>query len=300
MPAAPPARRVDVATSRTAEFTCLSRAASSLETEPHYHSGDGIAPLLLPGFIRALLGARIGRAAYRRLLAPRGMYEYVIARTKYLDAAFRQALAESFPQIVLFGAGFDTRALRFAAELGAARVFELDVPITQAAKIARYRQRRLALPPNLCFVAVDFERDSVSRKLEDAGFRPRERSLFVLEGVLMYLAPASAAAAFRTLRSLAAPGSRVVFDYVRASVLRGEGSLYGEAGAAQRVAGVHEAWHFGLEPEQLAGFLASYGFRIVDHQDAAGLERLYFRDPGGCLAGRVNGTHCIVAAAADS
>jgi len=51
------------------------------------------------------------------------MYQYVIARTKYTDAAFRQVLANDFGQIVLFGAGFDTRALRIRDESGRTQVF---------------------------------------------------------------------------------------------------------------------------------------------------------------------------------
>jgi methyltransferase (TIGR00027 family) len=289
MPVATSAKRIHTTTSRTAEFTCMSRAASSFETEPHYHGGDGIAPLLVPGLVRTLLRAPVGRAAFRRLLAPRGLYEYVIARTKYIDTAFAQALNDRVAQIVLFGAGFDTRAVRFERDLGSARVFELDVLLTQAAKIARYRELGLTLPPNLAFVAIDFERDSIAEKLAASGFRAGGRSLFILEGVLMYLAPDAVDRTFRSLRALAGAGSRLVFDYVRTSMLAGE--------AAQAVAEVNESWQFGLEPERLADFLSAYGFTVTDHLDPAALERLYFTQPDGRVAGRVNLTHRIVTAA---
>ena len=290
------AKRIDTTTSRTAEWTCLARAVSSLETEPHYRCDDDLAAVLAPGVVRTLFGASLGRAFYRRFLAPRGLYEYVIARTKYIDAAFHQALHDRFAQVVLFGAGFDTRALRFQADLRDTEVYELDVPITQQAKLGRYRERRLAAPANLRFVAIDFDRESIAQKLHEAGFHAGLRSLFVLEGVLMYLMPESVDATFRTLQTLAGPGSRVVFDYVRASVLRGEETLYGEKGARRAVADVNEAWHFGLDPERVPTFLSTYGFTVTDHQDAAGLERLFFQDPGGRLLGRINATHCVVTA----
>jgi O-methyltransferase involved in polyketide biosynthesis len=109
-------KRIESKTSRTAEMTCLSRAASSLETNDHYHSGDHLAVSLLPAFARVLIHIPVCRRFFVRILAPRGVYEYVIARTKYVDAAFEKALTERFDQILLFGAGFDTRALRFHSE----------------------------------------------------------------------------------------------------------------------------------------------------------------------------------------
>ena len=274
----------------------MSRAASSLEIEPHYHSDDCLAARLVPGFVRSLLRTRAGRAVFRRFLATRGMYEYVIARTKYIDAAFRQALTEGFGQIVLLGAGFDTRALRFQAESCGAAIFEVDVPLTQNAKIDRYRQCGLAVPQNLKFIAMDFDRDSIAEKLRRFGFHERERSLFILEGVLMYLLPASVDALFRTLHTLTSEGSRLVFDYVRASVLQGDMTLYGEAGALQAVDRINEGWHFGLEYEKVNTFLSDYGFTLVDHKDARAMERFFFEDQNGLIAGRINGTHEIVTA----
>lgn len=43
-----PDRRIEVATSRTAQWTCVSRAVSALESDPHYRSEDHMALLLVP------------------------------------------------------------------------------------------------------------------------------------------------------------------------------------------------------------------------------------------------------------
>jgi methyltransferase (TIGR00027 family) len=289
-------KRTDTAVSRTAEYTCLARAASFWETNPHYKTNDWIATALVPDWMGALLRARLGRAIYRRCLAQSGTYEYVIARTRYIDAAFERALAEHFDQIVLFGAGFDSRAVRFREESGKTRTFELDVPITQKAKIERFRQCRLDVPPNLTFVSLDFEKELIAEKLIASGFDARGRSLFVLEGITMYLEPAAADATFRTIEAISTAGSRLVFDYLRISVLRGEATVYGQREMARAVADVNEQWHFGLEPENVPAFLANRGFSISDHQDAAGLERLYFQNENGQAVARVNGTHCLVTA----
>jgi methyltransferase (TIGR00027 family) len=223
-------KRIESKTSRTAEWTCVSRAVSSLETDEHYRSDDYLAVILLPTLLRLLIRIPLVRTFFTKVLAPRGIYEYVVARTKYIDAAFRQALLEKFGQILLFGAGFDTRALRFQTETGATRIFELDVPITQNAKIRQYQKRKLTIPPNIMFVAIDFEKESLSAKLDEAGFRKDRRSLFVLEGVTMYLQPRSVQQTFEIIRDYAGAQSRVVFDYVHASALRQENAFYGEGG----------------------------------------------------------------------
>ncbi len=287
-------KRIESTTSRTAAMTCLSRAASSLEHNPHYHSDDHLAVKILPGFIRVLIHIPLFRKFFLRLLAPRGVYEYVIARTKYIDAVFERALADRFDQILLFGAGYDTRALRFQSKARHTRIFELDAPHTQQAKIKQLRKRNLSIPSNLVFIAIDFEKESLSQKLDTAGFQKDRRNLFVLEGLLMYLEPQSVRETFQTIRKYAGKGSRVVFDYIQASVLRHENTLYGEAGLVKSVSKAGEQWQFGIEPGEIGSFATAQGFELSDHKCVQELETTYFQDTDGRLVGRVNGTHCLV------
>ena len=277
-------------------MTCASRAASSLENNYHYHSDDHLALRLLPSFVRVLFHVPLFRRFFVRILAPRGIYEYVIARTKYVDSAFEKALAEGFDQILLFGAGFDTRALRFHTEAQNTRIFELDAPVTQQAKIQQYRKRNLSIQSNVVFIAIDFDKESLPHKLDMAEFKKDVRTLFILEGLLMYLDPESVQSTFQTIQEYAGIGSRVVFDYIQASVLRHENTLYGESGLAKTVSKAGEQWRFGIEPDEIAAFTAAYGLVVSDHKCAQELEATYFQDEDGRLVGRINGTHCIVTA----
>ena len=52
------------------------------------------------------------RAVLHRILGPQGVYEWVIARTRYFDEALRTACGEGFSQVLVFGAGFDSRGVR--------------------------------------------------------------------------------------------------------------------------------------------------------------------------------------------
>ena len=289
-------RRIETTTSRTAEMTCLSRASSALETDSHYKSDDYIAPLLLPGFIKPLLHISLVRKLFSRIVAPKGIYEYVIARTKYIDAVFEQALAEQFDQILIFGAGFDTRALRFQSKTQNTQIFELDVPVTQQAKILQYQKRHLIVPSNIAFISIDFDKDPLPMKLDESGFRKQQRSLFVLEGLLMYLQPESVHATLQTIRDYAGKRSWVVFDYVYASVLRNEGIYYGESEIVKTVSSAGEQWHFGIERGKIEQFLTAYELKLINQSDARELEKAYFSDMDGKVVGKVNSTHCLVTA----
>jgi methyltransferase (TIGR00027 family) len=277
-------------------MTCVSRACSALETNHYYKSDDNIAPLLLPSGLKPFLHISLARRLFTKVAAPKGIYEYVIARTKYIDAVFRQALAEHFDQILIFGAGFDTRALRFQDAMANTRVFELDVPVTQQAKIGQYQKRNLAIPSILTFISIDFDKESLTTKLDVSGFFKHRRSLFILEGLVMYLQPESVDATFLTIRDYAGKGSQIVFDYIYASVLRKEGIYYGEKQIVETVSGVGEQWHFGIEKGQIEQFLARYEMQLIDHKDARDLEQAYFSDSNGKIVGRINSTHCLVTA----
>lgn len=290
------AKRIETTTSRTAEWTCLSRAISSLEKDPRYKCDDDIALKLLPDHFRMLLRIPSFGRLFMRTMAARGMYEYVIARTKYIDSVFQEALANDFDQVLLFGAGFDTRALRFESISGRTTIFELDVPVTQQAKLGQYQKRGLSIPANVSFVPIDFDRESLPVRLEEAGFVRGRRSLFVLEGLLMYLQPESVAETFRTIRDFAGKESEVVFDYVYASVLRREELYEGERQIVESVAKAGEGWQFGIERGAVEQFLSTYDWRLCDQSDAGRLEQMYFKEESGKIIGQVNGTHCLVRA----
>ena len=87
----------------------------------------------------------------------------------------------------------------------------------------------------------------------------------------------------------------LVFDYVRAEVLRGQGDLYGDRVASKTVADTGEAWTFGLEEGEVGQLLADHGFELRFHYAPEDMERMYFC-PGDEVLQRINGTHCIAVA----
>ena len=162
--------RIETKSSRTAGFTCFSRAASYVDKRECYSGSDDITYMLVPTFLKLLLKSGWLFKLFRQFFFPKGIYEYVIARTKQFDAVFSEALEQGFDQILIFGAGFDSRALRFSKLNKGTIVFELDAPITQQDKLKEYLLKRLVVPENLIFVPIDFNKESLAEKTAQAGF----------------------------------------------------------------------------------------------------------------------------------
>lgn len=274
-------------------MTCLSRAASFLENREFYKSNDFIAVELVPRFFLFLLKRPLFRKLFMSKISPLGMYEYVIARTKFIDAVFLNALAAGFDQILIFGAGFDSRGIRLLNN-AKTRVFELDVPITQQAKIQQFKKRGITIPPDIVYISIDFTKESLADKLTEHDFKKNKRSLFILEGLVMYLDAESVDTTFRLIDAFAGKGSEVVFDHIYASVLRRENTLYGEQNIFEMVNKAGEAWTFGIEKDGIGSFLEKYHLRLLSNNTANDLEQKYFTDDRGTRVARINETHRIV------
>jgi methyltransferase (TIGR00027 family) len=289
-------KRIEEKTSRTAEYTCSSRAASYYEKNRYYHSDDHIASQMLPWYIKPLIWNGFIRRSLLSVMAPRGAYEYVIGRTKYIDMVFNQAVSDGIEQVLILGAGFDSRSIRLLPPDNQVKVFEVDAEVTQKAKIGRLVEIGVGLPENTVFVAVDFNKEDPEQKLVENGFLYGKRCLFIMEGLLMYLDEDAVKETFSLITRLGATGSLVLFDYIYSSVLRHEGRYYGEEDMHKNVEGVGEPWGFGIEEGSVEAYLSENNLCLLEELDSTELERRYFTNEEGMVVGRVNGSHSIVLA----
>jgi methyltransferase (TIGR00027 family) len=290
-------RRIDSRASKTAAYTCILRASAFLEKDARFRGPDHLAEIFLPAFAKLILHFSPIRMLFVHKIAPPGIYEYVLARTKVFDQVFIQALEYGFAQIVLLGAGFDTRTLRFANLNRGTKTYELDIATTQRPKTGILRRKKVGLPKELVFVPIDFNQEEIYEVLSHAGYQEGQKSLFLWEGVTMYISPQAVDRTLDFIRRYAAPSSLVVFDYIYASVLRHENCFYGEQEIFKTVSKAGEGWTFGLEDGEIEPFLLERGFELVAHYAPSDLEKTYFTDENGDCFGQINGTHCIAIAA---
>jgi methyltransferase (TIGR00027 family) len=269
--------------SRTAAYMALFRAIESARPAGKRLFADPFAaafldrPLRLAAFAARfpVVGELVPRYIDRRWPGPRPSG---VVRTRVIDDAVRDALAEGCSQLVLLGAGYDTRAYRLP-ELAEIETFEVDHPITQDVKRAVLGRVLPNLPSRAHFVPLDFERDSLAAALVAAGFRPGAPTCVVWEGVFSYL---TIGAIDRTLNwavTACATGSRLVLTYVDEAVLRWTGKKPAWIAAVDNAG---EPFITGLDPTLAAKFFAERGLHLLaDESTRDSAERL---DPGAAPA----------------
>ena len=289
-------RKIEREGSSTAGYTCFSRACANRERDERFRGPDYLAEIFMPPIPNILLNVPLLRKLCMRKLFPTGIYEYVLARTRVFDEVFVDALERGFSQVVMLGAGMDTRALRFQNRNKGATIFELDIHATQRYKREVLERKKIAPPVKLVFAPIDFNKQRIAAVLSEVGYRDEQQTLFLWEGVTMYLEAEAVDSTLAFIRSSAAEGSLVVFDYVRASVLRYENTLYGERDIRGTVARAEEGWIFGIEDGVIDGFLAERGLQMLSHYTPSDLEAAYLTAKDGTKFGRINETHCIVIA----
>jgi methyltransferase (TIGR00027 family) len=252
--------------SRTAEYVALFRALETLRGDAMFR--DPYAERFLGPRLRAVVtAARVPAARAlitgyidRRWPGPRTS---AVRRTAMIDEALREAVVAGCEQVVILGAGYDTRAHRMP-ELAGLDVFEVDLPATQA------RKRAIMGDGRVRYVAVDFSRDDLGTAMRAAGLAGGRRTAIVWEGVLSYLELGSIDATLRWMATAVAPGSRAIITYVNARGLEGDRSAWIDA-----VAGVGEPFVTGLDPDQVERFMAQRGLRLLS--DAASDDHGFYR-----------------------
>ena len=204
--------------------------------------------------------------------APGGQ-ELLTIRPRLVDELAVEETARGISQIVLLGAGFDTLAWRMRAALRGATIFEVDHPATQRAK--RQVSERIGLPDNLRFVAVDFERDDFVVKLHEAGFDAARLSFIVWVGVSYYLTDKAVADTLQRIAAISQLGTKLVWDYLLAEVVKGTSQNREALSKARRAAQLGEPWLFGLQPKQVGEYLAQFRLRLLKDYEPEELHTQY-------------------------
>jgi methyltransferase (TIGR00027 family) len=187
---------------------------------------------------------------------PGPMQDYLRARTRFFDGVVTRGLSRGFAQIVTGAAGYDGRSLRYARP--GVLWFEVDHPATQQDK--RSRLDRLGIDSShLRFVAADFTMDPVADLLVSAGLDPGRPSLFLLEGVAVYLEEGVLRSLLVQLRRIAADGSRLAISL---SVDSGSPERAARRAAFQAaVAATGEPARSAVAPGEAGALLEATGWR---------------------------------------
>ena len=143
-----------------------------------------------------------------RVTIPGILLHYAL-RKKCIAGLVRSALINGATQVVVIGAGFDLLSVELHQEFPGAHFWEIDHPATQ-----RHKRRAVAKigADRLHFVTIDLSATTFdSEALINCSFDPTQRTVWIAEGLLMYLTVEVVSSLTRMLKNLSAPGSQFVF-----------------------------------------------------------------------------------------
>ena len=256
--------------SRTSILVAAARAFGSHDPDPSVRNPDWLAERLIgPGERARIEPHPISKALagpYEQGLENpevAGIVRLMMARTRFFDERLLRAVKAGVRQVVILGAGFDSRAYRFRELLGEVKFFELDTPETQEYKKQRMTEVLGAPPPNLIYAPIDFRTDSLDAVLERAGVMRGTPAFFSWEGVSMYIPEESVRTTLLSLASYGAAGTTLVMDYTTQESIQ---ALMDTRQAPQsRFAGTWgEPWLFGIPDGGEQDFFAQVGFDVVE------------------------------------
>jgi methyltransferase (TIGR00027 family) len=203
-----------------------------------------------------------------------GVRSSVVARTRLIDDLLAAALEKNIEQLVILGAGFDSRAYRMS-RLRAIDVFEVDHPDTQAAKQGVLKRLFSAPPKHVRFVAIDFKRDDLMSAMRLAGYRESAHTFILWEGVTNYLTEGAVDSTLRWC-SRASAGSLLLFTYVHRDILTRPSAFTGTRNLFASLEKTGERFTFGMEPSHVPQYLAERGLSLEHDVGAAEYRERYF------------------------
>ncbi|PYS37452.1 MAG: hypothetical protein DMG14_21165 [Acidobacteria bacterium] len=254
--------------SRTSIVVAALRAFGAREPDPAVRNPDTLAERLIsPAELQLITEHPIAQALHddyqkaRRKREVAGMSNLLLIRTRFIDEHMQRAVADGAAQVVILGAGFDTRAYRFADLLRNKKVFEVDYRSTQEVKKRRLADASIHTPAHVHFAEIDFKKDVLREVLGNAGYQPADKTFFIWEGVSMYLTEDAVRETLRTISRYSAPGSSLVMDFAGRAMIE---LLQNFPELSQHNYTTHwgEPWIFGLPDTREREFFRECGLEL--------------------------------------
>ena len=290
--------RIENRASETAMFAAIHRFVASREVNPDFRGPDQLSKFFLPPAARFLLSFNFMRNKIRKKLQKKvpGTYEYVTARTRHFDVIYKLALEENIPQIVILGAGYDTRPIRYKDQIKQTKIFELDTPIIQKQKKQILYKSKISIPEQVTFIPINFNKEKLEEVLAEADYNTALKTCFLWEGVTYYLAEEAVKDTLSAINIYSGAGSTVSFDYFYRSAIDGSSGFYGANEIYREVLKSNEPFRFGLNKDEIEEFLSESGFDVIEHYYPEEFEKKYLYDKKGEFYGKMYGFACNVTA----
>lgn len=263
--------------SRTAEQVAISRYIESTKPADERLCYDPYAN----EFITTKLYSLLPRSRMLRTFAVgvmaflvRGHHYYVVMRTRYIDDYLNKCIEDGIQQIVIMGAGYDTRAYRFK-KIEKIKIFEIDYPTTQEAKKTIIKKIFKVLPENVIYISIDFTKEKLADVLFRNKYNKKLKTLFIWEGTTPYITADSVDETLSFIRSSSGKGSSIIYDYILKSVIDGTCRFKGAQWEFDYLRRKGEPYTFGIEEDKIIQFMEERNFKNVVSIGSDELKKIY-------------------------
>jgi methyltransferase (TIGR00027 family) len=266
--------------SRSAETVAIFKSAELIRPSDERICEDHLAIHFLKRRYQYLAKSRLLVRFATWFVAERrfpGCVGSIVARTRYFDDCLRSAIQGGIGQLVMLGAGYDTRAYRFEELKTSIMTYEVDRRATINRKMGKVKALLEQIPSNVVYVPVDFETESLEKKLLSAGYDASKKTLFIWEGVTYYLNSEAVKKTLNFVSSQSGPNSEILFDYFDASVLNNSKSSTVVKNFIHYAAKMGEPFKFGIKDGKLEAFLSQQGFTLTDNLTSESAKAIYFK-----------------------
>ena len=200
-----------------------------------------------------------------------GQFEAFGHRKAFCERQVREGIGAGATQVLVLGAGYDTLGWRLAPEFPGVNFFEIDHPATASLKARGVES--MGQRDNLKLIAEDLGKRKLVDVLNTHGHWKRDaQTVFIAEGLVMYLSPEAVSELFRQCTDLSREGSRFAFSYIPSGAdgRPGVGRWTGLMLWLQKIIG--EPWIWSVHPEELGPFLEESGWPKVLESNKYGVE----------------------------
>jgi methyltransferase (TIGR00027 family) len=227
-----------------------------------------LRPLYRDRIVDIFLSEESRRAAAGAAAGFPAVKELVKIRTRYFDDMLDEQIAAGCRQVVLLGAGLDTRGVRKAA--AGVAYFEIDDAGTLALKQACLADH--GIRTGVRYIPGNYVTDGMMALLVTHGFDPELPTYVIWEGNTMYLDEATDRAILTQLRDGIAR-VRVSFDYFRTAVITKNTGEIGLTLMANNFARMGAPWITGFD--NIHALAAGLDLGVVDDVTTGELATVY-------------------------
>lgn len=264
--------------SQTAQYMALFRALETTQPANKRLFIDPYAISFLGGKLK--LATRLSPLSFVRRYVQNTIHKKIpgaltsgIARTRYIDDLLQQTVQHNIQQVIILGAGFDTRALRLDC-LSNLPVIEIDHPNTARKKTAILKRTLGQLPNHIHYWQTDFNRESLQELAVREKLDLSIPTTIIWEGVTNYLHAQAIDSTF-AFAGRFATGSYIIFTYIHQQVLDAPETFFGAEKLLKDLDAIEERWTYGFRPEKLSAYLQPYNFVLLEDSGATDYRNRY-------------------------